>query len=463
MSCKYGGDITIYGLFPEDDILAVDEPCDWSVYPRPECIVQEYERLPNALEYAASQELVFPLASLIDVDAEFTISMDVYPTNQGAGFSVPVIEQLDYSTDERMYLTHAWRTAEANQVSNATLGASSVAGVLAFYLGDFNISDWSTIKITLNRTTGDAEVLILNTVGASHDITPAAWTPAVVQAFVVPPDFYLGGKAVSYTSKGFIYGNLKIIQGDTKAYWPIDEGTGSIFYDQSGNGNHVIAKAIGGATWVDAPYFRTNLQLHMDNSQVRIPWGSIPINTDFKIDLFVEADADSTYNILDTEGTTTADDDNLQWDVTFTTAGTGNNAVEFGTYSSSVSTGVAYPKSSKLTLLSFRYYNATNILVTEDDTTQHGTGTTSTILPCGAGPITNFFADGVLVIGDDGVNPLVGKVREIKIFATYTDYYPVAYYCLDDNVADSEIIQDRTGNGYDATFVKGSGSWVVIN
>lgn len=477
---KCGGDITIYGLFPETD-TPVDEVdnsgCDWAVYPRPEC-VGAYVRGPDAL-WIKNSDIRIPIESLIDPGQPFNIKFKYY--NKQEAFSITWIESLEYALsgpDTTKDFTSEYSSRDYSQqiYSRITINnhVDPTAGIV---YTDNGTHQWMEIDHRFDITAGTLETYSehLGIDNSPRLIGPSpAPTVSKVQGYV-PEDWILGGSYLTNNTSQFA--DVEIWQGTTQiAYWPMDEGAGEILYDRSGNDNHILIEDFGECLWDTKVYQRNKKALRFDGlaTYIEIPWEDVPLSDSIGlgVSMVVTADSDTTYPLVAKEGTVLTDPDHLLFSVTFVLAGQGTSLLEAASSSysgafTSTSPNCWANKKNYITLLKAGSSGVQTIAYQypEPSTTTFSGAITHTI---GATDWANLISTGKLLIGtnNDKSAFFSGVIRDIMLWPLVSGdpYYtgnPIAWYALDDETGDGGVITDRSGNGYDGILHLGAGSWVT--
>ena len=478
MSC--GGNITIYGLFPEDDITGIDTPCDWAVYARPECTVVEYERLPNAL-WIRDSNIRIPIQDIVDPAQPFRISFKLW--NQLPISALDMWESEAFATSsgetEKYFEVEYTQRVEASQTFTRARINTHNDPVADTNYQDIGTYQWVRIDNELDITADTWDMFIenLHTGEPRRDVGPASPITGVIQNFV-PENWVLGGYfRVNNVSQ---FADIEIWQNDQLlAYWPLDEGTGTIFFDRTGNGNDLVAEDFGLCLWGDQHYVQQPKMLQFDGSStyIEIPWGDVTEIVDsFGMGLRVIAIADDAakYPIFSRDGSVLTDPDHYLWEITFvnapTVTGTSHLEMASGTYSGGFSAGSRSVQVGEKNQLFFGKATSPGITTTayqypDPDVT---TGVDTANFNVGTTDWNNFVSTGTLLIGcnNDKTTFFKGKMRNIVLYpintsGAYVNGLPYAWYTLDDDVADGGVIHDRSGNGRHGILHLGGGSWVT--
>lgn len=478
MSC--GGDITIFGLFPETDTPPdeVDKTgCDWSVYARPECAAA-YLRGPNAL-WIKNSDVRIPIETLVDPAQPFNIKFKYYNKREAA--SITWIESLEYATsgpDTTKDFTSEYSSRDySSQIYSRITINNHVDPTAGIVYTDTGTHQWVEIDHQFDLTAGTLETysenIEIDTVPIFIGPSPAP-TVSKVQGYV-PEDWILGGQYL--TNNVAQFADIEVWQGGSRvAYWPADEGSGTILYDRSGNNNNILIEDFGDCLWDTQVYVSEKKALQFDGlaTYIEIPWVDVPLSDlqGMGVSMVVTADSDTTYPLLSREGTILTDPDHFLFSATFVTTAQGTSLLELGSSSYSGTFVGTSPNcwadeknyiillksgSPGIQTIAFQYpYPNT--------TTFAGTITHSV----GATNWTNFTSTGTLLIGtnNDKSTFFKGVIRNIILWPLIAGdpYYtglPYAWYSLDDEVGDGGVITDRSGNGYDGILHLGAGTWVT--
>jgi hypothetical protein len=295
---------------------------------------------------------------------------------------------------------------------------------------------------------------------------------ATVQGWV-PKDWILGG---GYrTNNEMQYANLIIEQGgEVLAYWPMDEGSGTLLIDRSGNNRHLPIKDFGECLWDTQVYVpgRKALQFDGTSTYIEIPWGDISLIGDLNIGFRLTAVPDSArwHPLISKKDSVLGDAEHLYWALESKTGTlTGNSTVEAGTTSSTAALStkgfnvglsnrceIFKTTSPNITSTAWQYPIPNAVITVAQKS--HNVGSTNW---------NNFKSTGTIQIGcnNDRTAFFGGTMRDIVLVPLggadpiYFEH-PLVWYTLDDEVGDGGIIHDRSGNGYHGILHLGGGSWV---
>lgn len=258
MSC--GGNITIYGLFPEDDITQDDLPtegCDWRVYARPECTVEQ------CLELSCTY-LSLPFGSIFDngTAATWYFEYELYALTR------TLSNQRIHEEDPWDVLNSAWfglsinSWSSSNPISNAALrctinnvvfNATSNDSVV-----DIEDGEWLKFRIERQITTDSLLVTIWNdTRGQGPHAFIPIFSPSMA-TFTPANDVTLGRNRHDGSAcfEGIIRNAKLVVDSVTIGDWPIS-GTppiiGATVEDVSGNANNGEVLDIGAGGGITCP------------------------------------------------------------------------------------------------------------------------------------------------------------------------------------------------------------------
>lgn len=459
MSKKCPSSITIYGLFPDQDVIEEPRDCGWRIYPRPECVVIP-PRNPPALMLGNNQALAFPLGTIIDTSQEFSIEVDVFPSAQSSAVNLPIFENASAGATEQFRTNHIWRGPVANNVLNSVKLGSTTKTINDTYVSKTLLHlNWTTIKFTFNTTAGTWSYSVTN-IGTeeSHSASNLLFTTGQVQAWDVPDKFYLGGEGRSWISGAHVVANLKVKQGgDTLGYWKLDEGTGEVFYDSSGNNYHVAAESMGNpgfeASWVwAAPWRESNVCMEANGLQLRLQWNTIAELAGFEdtwnIRIRGDFNRNGFHHMCHSEGTTGADAHHLVADLDRNASTNPVSYIEYGTASGNTTGSINVPSIDKDYL--WYLFPASNEIRQKFGGIGHG-DSAEIAVTVGAGPIGSWTFAVPLILFDDGVNPFEGRFWALELWDTSSvNPWPMAIwhiegpYGVGDEIEGKPLIEEIT-------------------
>jgi hypothetical protein len=254
MSC--GGELTIYGLFAEDDIES-EEACQWNIYARPECLPEE-----ECFEFDCTI-LSIPFGSLFDNTTavtwyfelefnSFSLSPTRSPIWMEKPYGGPVSAWFAYAAD-------SWSSAfPLDATTDMWTAGIGHGGVLDDANLDYEPNEWIKVRVEREAITNQYLMTHWNIDRGQGPLAQYPILAPTLDTLVPSLDLNIGANNhVGGVCFNGMLRNVKfVVDGVTLGDWPITGDPiilGGIITDVSGNDNHGFVEDVGTGAPIECP------------------------------------------------------------------------------------------------------------------------------------------------------------------------------------------------------------------